>query len=194
MCCLESEPGVGKQAVGARREVQGKARQTGHQDRVDPLHAGLLRFRRHRRCPESGGDARVLRLVLHAGSGADPKYAGLRRKELRNSDQGRSGLSAGWLTAFLPTTCPGNRLRQFVCACLLPRSSQARGTEASPASQRTANRRVSAADPLLQHVVFLLEHPAREIMEGRGDRARLQPSFAWVREERRLPLDCLHSG
>jgi hypothetical protein len=56
------------------------------QDRVDPLHAGLLRFRRHRRCPESGGDARVLRLVLHPASGADPKYAGLRRKELRNSD------------------------------------------------------------------------------------------------------------
>jgi hypothetical protein len=55
----------------------------------------------HRRCPESGGDARVLRLVLHPATGADPKYAGLRRKDLRNSDQGRSGLSAGWLTALL---------------------------------------------------------------------------------------------
>src|SRR5262249_46153635 len=53
------------------------------------------------RCPESGGDARVLRLVLHPASGADPKYAGLRRKELRSSDQERSGLSAEWLTALL---------------------------------------------------------------------------------------------
>ena len=30
------------------------------------------------------------------GSGADPKYAGLRGKDLRNRDQERSGLSAGW--------------------------------------------------------------------------------------------------
>jgi len=50
--------------------------------------------------PNQEGDARVLRLVRDPGSGADPKYAGLRRKELRNRDQGRSGLSAGWwLTA-----------------------------------------------------------------------------------------------
>jgi hypothetical protein len=46
------------------REGQGKARQTGHQDSIDPLYAGLLRFRRYRRCPESGGHARILRLVL----------------------------------------------------------------------------------------------------------------------------------
>src|SRR4029453_18970683 len=91
--------GVRKQAIGASQEGQGKARQTGHQDRVDPLHARPLRLRRHRRCPESAGDALVLRLVLHPASGADPKYAGLRPKELRNSDQGRNGLSAPWLAA-----------------------------------------------------------------------------------------------
>src|SRR6516164_2433695 len=70
-------------------------------ERVNPLHAGLLRFRRHRRCPQCGGDARVLRLVLHPASGADPKHAGLRPKELRNGDQGRDGLSAWRLTALL---------------------------------------------------------------------------------------------
>src|SRR5262249_52798032 len=54
------------------------------------------------RCPESAGDACVLRVVLHPASGADPKHAGLRPKELRNRDQGRNGLSAPWLTACSP--------------------------------------------------------------------------------------------
>jgi hypothetical protein len=57
--------------------------------------AALLRFRRHCRCAESGGGPCVFRLVFHPGSGADSKYAGFRGKDLRNRDQGRSGLNAG---------------------------------------------------------------------------------------------------
>ena len=76
-------------------KAEAKLDKLGIKIEFDQLHAGLLRFRRHRRCPESGGDARVLRLVRDPGSGSDPKYAGLRRKELRNRDQGRSGLRAG---------------------------------------------------------------------------------------------------
>jgi hypothetical protein len=64
--------------------------------KIESIHAGLLRFRRHRRCAQSGGAPRVLRLVLHPGSGPDPKYAGLRSKGLRNRDQECNGLSAGW--------------------------------------------------------------------------------------------------
>ena len=37
------------------------------------------------------------------GSGADPKYAGLRRKELRSRDQGRGELSAGKITIIAAT-------------------------------------------------------------------------------------------
>jgi len=96
----------------------GKARakldKTGHQDRVDPLHAGQVRFHRHRRRPETGGGARLLGLVLGPGSGTASKHAGLRRQELRNRDQGRRGLSAGWRpTAFPPTACATYVLVEF---------------------------------------------------------------------------------
>ena len=53
----------------------------GHYDFVDIVDA-----------PNQGA-ARVLGLVRDPGYGADSKHAGLRRKDLRNRDQGRSGLA-----------------------------------------------------------------------------------------------------
>src|SRR5215475_15770838 len=84
----DAQSRMGAQADRAYKQGAWQARKAWHQGGVDPLHPGILRFRRYRGCAESRSVIELLSVVCCAGNGSHPEHASFCHRQVRGRREG----------------------------------------------------------------------------------------------------------